>query len=65
MPRPLVCVTLNGYTVDDILKDAAVATAAGADLVEVRLDKLWAREQEPEPAASGSEAESDQSLIHI
>ena len=46
MSRPLVCVSLNGYTVDDILKDAAVATAAGADLVEVRLDKLWAREQE-------------------
>ncbi len=59
MSRPLVCVSLNGYTVDDILKDAAVATAAGADLVEVRLDKLWAREQETEPAANDSEAESD------
>ena len=38
MSRPLVCVTLNGYTVDDMLKDAAVATAAGADLVEVFLE---------------------------
>ena len=59
MSRPLVCVTLSGYTVDDLLKDAAVATAAGADLVEVRLDKLWAREQDPEPAANGPVAESD------
>jgi len=59
MPRPLVCVTLNGYTVDDILKDAAVATAAGADLVEVRLDMLWAREKEIDPTANGAENNSD------
>tara|TARA_B100000029_G_scaffold413496_1_gene416523 strand:+ start:1529 stop:2353 length:825 start_codon:yes stop_codon:yes gene_type:complete len=59
MPRPLVCVTLNGYTVDDILKDASVATAAGADLVEVRLDMLWAREKEINPTANGAEENSD------
>ena len=58
MSRPLGCVTLNGYTVDDILKDAAVATAAGADLVEVRLDMLWAREKESDPAANGAEDDS-------
>ena len=61
MSRPLVCVTLNGYTVDDILKDAAVATAAGADLVEVRLDMLWAREKESDPAANGAEGASSDS----
>ncbi len=55
MSRPLVCVTLSGYTVDDILKDAAVATAAGADLVEVRLDLLWAREKEEDPSTKGKE----------
>ncbi|MEE3270126.1 MAG: type I 3-dehydroquinate dehydratase [Candidatus Thermoplasmatota archaeon] len=59
MSRPLVCVTLSGYTVDDILKDAAVATAAGADLVEVRLDLLWAREKEKNPATNGKEDVSD------
>ena len=41
MSLPLVCVTLTGCTVDEMLKDAARATAAGADIVEVRLDKLW------------------------
>ena len=58
MSRPLVCVTLNGHTVDDVLKDAAVATAAGANLVEVRLDMLWAREKEIDPTANGAESDS-------
>jgi 3-dehydroquinate dehydratase len=49
MSLPLVCVTLTGCTVDEMLKDAARATAAGADIVEVRLDKLWVVEQKPEP----------------
>ena len=48
MELPLVCVVLSGCTVDEMLKDAALATAAGADLVEVRLDRLWAREVETE-----------------
>lgn len=52
MARPLICVTLNGCTVDEMLKDAARATAAGADLVEVRLDKLWVVEQMPDPDPS-------------
>ncbi len=46
MELPLVCVVLTGCTVDEMLKDASLATAAGADLVEVRLDKLWTREVE-------------------
>ena len=49
MSLPLVCVTLTGCTVDEMLKDAARATAVGADIVEVRLDKLWVIEQKPEP----------------
>ena len=59
MSRPLVCVTLSGYTVDEVLKDAAVATAAGADLVEVRLDLLWAREKEIAPSANSAEEDSN------
>ena len=59
MPRPLICVTLRGCTVDEMLKDAAMATAAGADMVEVRLDKLWVVEQMPEPDPKEEEAESD------
>ena len=49
MSLPLVCVTLTGCSVDEMLKDAARATAVGADIVEVRLDKLWVIEEEPEP----------------
>ena len=59
MPRPLICVTLSGCTVDEMLKDAAMATAAGADMVEVRLDKLWVVEQMPEEEPAGGEAEGE------
>ena len=48
MSLPLICVTLTGCTVDEMVKDAARATAVGADIVEVRLDKLWVVEQEIE-----------------
>ena len=61
MPRPLICVTLSGCTVDEMLKDAAMATAAGADMVEVRFDKLWVVEQMPEPE---SEGEGDEGSRH-
>jgi len=59
MPRPLICVTLSGCTVDEMLKDAAMATAAGADMVEVRLDKLWVVEQMPEEEPAREEAEGE------
>ncbi len=49
MRRPTICVTLSGCSVEDILADAARATAVGADLCEVRLDKLWVVEKIPEP----------------
>jgi 3-dehydroquinate dehydratase type I len=49
MSLPLVCVTLTGCSVDEMLKDAARATAVGADIVEVRLDKLWVIEEDSEP----------------
>ncbi len=41
MAAPQVCVSLFGHTVEEMLQDAALATAAGADLVEVRFDNLW------------------------
>ena len=49
MQRPTICVTLSGCSVDEILADAARATAVGADLCEVRLDMLWVVEKVPEP----------------
>ena len=48
MQRPTICVTLSGCSVDEILADAARATAVGADLCEVRLDMLWVVEKVPE-----------------
>lgn len=45
MDMPLVCVSLRGCTISEVLKDAASATAAGADLVEVRLDLLWSKKE--------------------
>jgi len=55
MELPLVCVVLSGCSADEMLKDAAMATASGADLVEVRLDRLWVKEVFPEPPADASE----------
>lgn len=55
MEVPQVCVVLSGHTVDEMLKDATLAMAAGADLVEVRLDNLWVKEVEIED----SEDEAD------
>ena len=49
MRRPTICVTLSGCSVEEMLADAARATAVGADLCEVRLDKLWVVEKPPEP----------------
>ncbi len=49
MRRPTICVSLSGCTVEEMLADAARATAVGADLCEVRLDRLWVREKPPEP----------------
>ncbi len=71
MDMPLVCVSLRGCTVSDVLKDAASATAIGADLVEVRLDKLWTIKQElpnitdtlPEQSASKSRNNSADNKI--
>ncbi len=49
MIRPTICVTLSGCSVEGMLADAARATAVGADLCEVRLDKLWVTEKKPDP----------------
>ena len=45
MARPKVVVSLCGNTVDEMLEDAALATAAGADMVEVRFDQLWVKKE--------------------
>ncbi len=46
---PEICSTLSGTTVEEMLADASRATAAGADLVEARLDMLYVKEAVLEP----------------
>ena len=41
MADPLVCVSLEGTTVKEMLDEAARAGIAGADLIEVRFDRLY------------------------
>jgi 3-dehydroquinate dehydratase type I len=41
MSSTLICVTLRGHSIENMIRDASRATAAGADLVEVRFDNLY------------------------
>jgi len=41
MADPKVCVSLDGTTVDEMIEEAARANLAGADMVEVRFDRLF------------------------
>jgi len=50
-----VCVTLSGNTLEEMLEDAALATAAGADLIEVRFDQLWMKKIEVIEEDTGDE----------
>ena len=45
MKHPLVCITLRGETAEQVSRDALSAKDLGADLVEVRIDMLWLREE--------------------
>jgi len=45
MKHPLVCITLRGETAEQMCRDAQSAKDLDADLVEVRIDKLWLREE--------------------
>ncbi|MDP6844062.1 MAG: type I 3-dehydroquinate dehydratase [Candidatus Thalassarchaeaceae archaeon] len=44
-----ICVSLRGHSVGDMIRDASRATAAGADLVEVRFDNLYVNRIEIDP----------------
>ena len=49
MTESLICATLRGHSVGDMIRDASRATAAGADMVEVRFDNLYVNRIEVEP----------------
>jgi len=42
---PLVCATLKGSTPEEMVTDSSRALEMGADLVEIRLDRLWTSEE--------------------
>ena len=54
MDIPKICATLTGTTVEEMLADASLATVAGADMVEARLDMLY-MEETPVPSDSNSD----------
>lgn len=41
MALPTVCISLGGHTIAEILKEAEAATAEGAELIEIRFDRLY------------------------
>ena len=49
MTDSLICATLRGHSVGDMIRDASRATAAGADMVEVRFDNLYVNRIEVDP----------------
>jgi 3-dehydroquinate dehydratase type I len=67
MTEPQICVTLRGHSVGDMIRDASRATAAGADLVEVRFDNLYVNRIEVDPIifkdANGEETSEKQPPI--
>ncbi|MDG1524789.1 MAG: type I 3-dehydroquinate dehydratase [Candidatus Thalassarchaeaceae archaeon] len=62
-----ICVSLRGHSVGDMIRDASRATAAGADLVEVRFDNLYVNRIEVDPIvfknAAGEESVEKQPPI--
>lgn len=67
MTEPDICVSLRGHSVGDMIRDASRATAAGADIVEVRFDNLYVTRIEVEPIiikkANGEESTEKQPPI--
>ena len=53
MADPKVCVALDGTTVEEMTDEAARANLAGADMVEVRFDRLYL--VKPDPTISDEE----------
>ncbi|MEC8874591.1 MAG: type I 3-dehydroquinate dehydratase [Candidatus Thermoplasmatota archaeon] len=60
MIRPLVCVTLEGRTAEELSDDAKTAKELGADVVEVRLDLLWTKEEKVQASGESNTDESSQ-----
>ena len=47
MPEPTICVALDSTTVKAMVDEAARASTAGADIVEIRFDRLYLSKPAP------------------
>ena len=66
MEKPLVCITLRGRSVAEMVKDSSKAVEMGADLLEVRLDNLWSSEEtNPNSAESKNDSEEAQMEVNL
>jgi len=55
MSDPKICVSLEAVTVDEVKDEAARANLAGADMVELRFDRLFLTKPEPVEVPSDEE----------
>ena len=65
MNQPSVCVTLRGRTSEEMIIDAPKALKMGADLLEVRLDLLWTREEKIRTTNISDEGEKEKVEVSV
>jgi 3-dehydroquinate dehydratase type I len=63
MNEPLVCVSFEGVTTEEILEEAARANLAGADLAELRYDRFFLIRPEEEEDDVREEEEGDEDQV--
>jgi len=63
MNEPLVCVSFEGVTIEEILEEAARANLAGADLAELRYDRFFIIRPEEDEDEAPEVEEYDQDLV--
>ncbi len=63
MPLPLVCVTINGHSLADMVAQAEKATGEGADIIEVRFDELYVERVEVKAENTEGEVEISHELV--
>ena len=63
MPLPLVCVSIDGHALDDMVEQAERATGEGADIIEVRFDELYVERVEVKAENTGGEFETSHELV--
>ena len=63
MNEPLVCVSFEGVTIEEILEEAASANLAGADLAELRFDMFFLIRPEEEEDDVREEEEGDEDQV--